>query len=63
MCWKGMAFLDVYRSNLHCTYATESKDPFVHNPPPITPPPACILPLHIHKVIHPACPTVLQLLF
>lgn len=26
------------------------KGPFVHNPPPITPPPACILP--IHKVIH-----------
>lgn len=28
------------------------KGPFVHNPPPITPPPARILPIHIHKVIH-----------
>lgn len=39
-------------SNLHCTYTTESKGPFVLQPPPITPPPAHIFPIHIHKVIH-----------
>lgn len=52
MCWKGTAFLDTYRSNLQCTYATESKDPFVHNPPPITPPPSLHTPSP-HSQSHP----------
>lgn len=44
--------------NLYCTFTTDSIDPFVRQPsPPITPPPALIFPVHIHKVIHTGVPS------